>query len=45
MDRDILGDNQFFFFIYLSDERSRAQALRFKNDQSILDVIDTAIDC
>ena len=45
MDRVILGDNQFFAVNHLSDERSRAQALRFKNDQSILDVIDTAIDC
>ena len=45
MDRVILGDNQFFAVNHLSDERSRAQALRFKNDQSILDMIDTAIDC
>lgn len=45
MDRVILGDNQFFAVNHLSDERSRAQAKRFKEDQSILDVLDTAIDC
>lgn len=45
MDRVILGDNQFFAVNHLSDERSRAQAKRFKEDKSILDVLDTAIDC
>ena len=45
MDRVILGDNQFFAVNHLSDERSRAQAKRFKNDKSILEVLDTAIDC
>ena len=45
MDRVILGDNQFFAVNHLSDERSRAQAIRFKEDQAILDVLDNAIDC
>lgn len=45
MDKVILGDNQFFAVNHLSDERSRAQAVRFKEDQSILDVLDTAMDC
>lgn len=45
MDRVILGDNQFFAVNHLSDERSRAQAVRFKEDQSILDVLDNAMDC
>ena len=45
MDRVILGDNQFFAVNHLSDERSRAQAIRFKEDKAILDVLDTAIDC
>ena len=45
MDRVILGDNQFFAVNHLSDERSRAQAKRFKEDKSILDVLDTAMDC
>lgn len=45
MDRVILGDNQFFAVNHLSDERSRAQAVRFKDDKAIIDVLDTAIDC
>lgn len=45
MDKVILGDNQFFAVNHLSDERSRAQAVRFKEDQSILDVLDIAMDC
>ena len=45
MDKVILGDNQFFAVNHLSDERSRAQAIRFKEDQAILDVLDNAIDC
>ena len=45
MDRVILGDNQFFAVNHLSDERSRAQAVRFKDDKAIIDVLDSAIDC
>ena len=45
MNRVILGDNQFFAVNHLSDERSCAQAVRFKEDKSILDVLDTAMDC
>lgn len=45
MDRVILGDNQFFAVNHLSDERSRQQAIRFKEDQAIIDVLDNAIDC
>lgn len=45
MDKVILGDNQFFAVNHLSDERSRAQAIRFKEDKAIIDVLDTAIDC
>lgn len=45
MEKVILGDNQFFAVNHLSDERSRAQAVRFKEDRSILDVIDVAMDC
>lgn len=43
MDKVILGDNQFFAVNHLSDERSRAQAVRFKEDQSILDVLDLSL--
>ena len=45
MDRVILGDNPFFAVNHLSDERSRAQAIRFKEDKAIIDVLDSAIDC
>lgn len=45
MERVILGDNQFFAVNHLSDERSRQQAIRFKEDQAIVDVLDNAIDC
>ena len=45
MDKVILGDNQFFAVNHLSDERSRAQAIRFKDDKAIIDVLDIAIDC
>jgi hypothetical protein len=45
IDRVILGDNQFFAVNHLSDERSRAQAVRFKDDKAIVDVLDTAMEC
>jgi len=42
MEKVLLGDNQFFAVSHLSDERSRAQAIRFKDDESIIKVIDQA---
>ena len=45
MDRAILGDNQFFAVNHLSDERSRAQAIRFKDNRAIIDVLDQAMEC
>lgn len=45
MDKVILGDNPFFAVNHLSDERSRAQAIRFKEDRAIIDVLDVAMDC
>lgn len=45
MEKVILGDNQFFAVNHLSDERSRAQAIRFKEDKAIIDVLDIAMDC
>lgn len=45
MDKVILGDNQFFAVNHLSDERSRAQAIRFKDDKAIIDVLDMARSC
>lgn len=44
MDRILFGDNQFFAVNHLSDERSRAQAVRFKDNSAIIDVLDTAMD-
>jgi len=44
MDRVIFGDNQFFGVNHSSDEKSRAQAIRFKDNKAIMDVLDIAID-
>ncbi len=44
MDRIIFGDNQFFAVNHLSDEKSRAQAIQFKNDSAIIKTLDFAID-
>jgi len=44
MDKVILGDNQFFAVNHLSDEKSREQSIRFKDDSAIIRVIDNAID-
>lgn len=44
MDKVLFGDNQFFAVNHLSDEKSRAQAMRFKDAKSIIDVLDQAID-
>jgi hypothetical protein len=40
MDKVIFGDNQFFAVNHLSDEKSRAQAIQFKDDSSIIRVLD-----
>ena len=44
MEKVILGDNQFFAVSHLSDEKSRAQSIRFKDDESIIRVIDQSIE-
>ncbi len=44
MERVLFGDNQFFAVNHLSEEKSRSQSLRFKNDQSIIKTLDYAID-
>ncbi|MCU0857944.1 MAG: hypothetical protein MUC65_06030 [Pontiellaceae bacterium] len=44
MDKVLFGDNQFFAVNHLSDEKSREQARRFKDAQSIMYVLDQAID-
>lgn len=44
MERIIFGDNQFFGVNHSSDEKSRAQAIKFKDNQSILNVLNIAIE-
>jgi len=44
MDRVIFGDNQFFGVNHSSDEKSRAQVIKFKDNQSILNVLGIAVD-
>jgi hypothetical protein len=42
MDRVLFGDNQFFGVNHMSEEKARAQSMRFQDLQSILDVLDAA---
>lgn len=42
MDKVIFGDNQFFGVNHMSEERARAQAMRFQDNQAIIDVLDIA---
>lgn len=44
MDKVLFGDNQFFAVNHASDEKARAQSIRFKEDAAIMKVIDQAID-
>jgi len=44
MQRVILGDNQFFGINHMSEERARAQAMRFQSIDAIIEVIDAAYD-
>jgi len=44
MDRILFGDNQFFGVNHMSEEKARAQALKFKDVASILRVLDIAYD-
>jgi len=44
MEKVLLGDNRFFAVNHLSDEKSREQAMRFKDDASIIRVLDQAIE-
>ena len=44
MDKVIFGDNQFFAVNHASDEKARAQSIRFKEDAAIINVLDQAID-
>ena len=44
MDRILFGDNQFFGVNHMSEEKARAQALKFRDSQSIMKVLDSAYD-
>jgi hypothetical protein len=45
MDRIIMGDNQFFGVNHMSEERGMANAIRFQDVKSIIEVLDTAYEC
>jgi hypothetical protein len=40
MDRILFGDNQFFAVNHMSDEKARAQSIRFKDNDAIMDTLD-----
>ena len=42
MDRVLFGDNQFFGVNHMSEEKARAQAMRFQDLQAVIDVLDSA---
>jgi hypothetical protein len=43
MDRLLLGDNQFFGVNHMSEEKARAQAIRFQDLDAIMEVLDAAL--
>ncbi|MFZ3484863.1 hypothetical protein [Sphingomonas sp. 3-13AW] len=44
MDKLLFGDNQFFGINHMSEEKARAQAMRFQEIDAIIDVLDAAYD-
>jgi hypothetical protein len=42
MDRVLFGDNQFFGVNHMSEEKARAQSMRFQDLQAVLDTLDAA---
>ena len=44
MDRILFGDNQFFGVNHMSEEKARAQAMKFKDTAAIMKVLDDAYD-
>ena len=44
LERVLFGDNQFFGVNHMSEEKARAQALRFQNLDAIIEVLDIAYD-
>ncbi|WP_210414794.1 aldo-keto reductase family protein [Microlunatus elymi] len=44
MDRLLFGDNQFFGVNHMSEEKARAQQMRFQDTRAIMQVLDAAYD-
>src|SRR5476649_806542 len=44
MDRILFGDNQFFAVNHISEEKSRAQSIKFKDDRTIIKTLDFAME-
>ena len=44
MDRLLFGDNQFFGVNHMSEEKARAQAMRFRETGAVIEVLDAALD-
>jgi hypothetical protein len=44
MDRLLFGDNQFFGINHMSEEKARAQAMRFRGVDAVIDVLDAAYE-
>src|SRR6185437_6564546 len=42
MDRILFGDNQFFGVNHMSEEKARAQAMRFQDTGAVIEVLDDA---
>jgi hypothetical protein len=44
MDRILFGDNQFFAINHISEEKSRLQSIKFKDDSAIIKTLDYAME-
>ena len=44
LDRLLFGDNQFFGVNHMSEEKARAQAMRFQDIKAVIGVLDNAYD-
>jgi hypothetical protein len=44
IDRLLFGDNQFFGVNHMSEEKARAQAIRFRDAEAVIDVLDAAYE-
>lgn len=44
MDKLLFGDNQFFGINHMSEEKARAQSMRFQDLKAVIDVLDIAYD-